>query len=218
MVWPEMAGSGTADSTKITAWKYGEGIFVKVKWFVVIKATTGSCTCLWVLAPKSLMATLTNSRPIQTYSGRGVSKNVVKHHHAIIYTGISEPEPLQDEKPASGRERGMLDSIRVIPTIQSQSLDPMSRINFKKVYTVEYNVKVCDFGTVDRASLSYLQRQFEQVWNEDWFLKWKELSNVVVEMAPMENYHTFLQIAKLSQLPADEIWLKYDHEYSLAYH
>jgi hypothetical protein len=61
----------------------------------------------------------------------------------------------------------MLDSIRVNPTIEGQSLDTMSRINFKKVYTVEYNVKVWGFGNVDKASLRYLQLQFEQVWNED---------------------------------------------------
>jgi len=61
----------------------------------------------------------------------------------------------------------MLDSIRVIPTRQGESMDPMSRINFKKVYTVEYNVKVRDFGNVDKAFLRYLKRQFDQVWNED---------------------------------------------------
>lgn len=179
-----MAGSGTGYSTNITA--YGEGIFIKVRWFVVIKATNGSCTCLSVNARYPWWQRLQYIRPIQTYSGRGVSKNVVKHHHAIIYTGNREPKPRHDEQPTSPRERGMLDSIRVIPTRQGESMDPMSRINFKKVYTVEYNVKVRDFGNVDKAFLRYLKRQFDQVWNEDWFSsqarslrKWRRLKIII---------------------------------------
>jgi len=57
----------------------------------------------------------------------------------------------------------MLQSIRVIPTIEGESLDPMSRINFRKVYTVEHYQKVWEFGNVDKAYLPFLKSQYDNV-------------------------------------------------------
>ena len=41
--------------------------------------------------------------------------------------------------------------IKVIPRT-AQKLDPLSRINFAKVYTVEHNVRVMPVGEVDQDS------------------------------------------------------------------
>lgn len=44
---------------------------------------------------------------------------------------------------------------------------PASRINFGKMYTVEHNVKVYDFGDVRRSSLSMLVKQWRYVFDNN---------------------------------------------------
>jgi hypothetical protein len=103
-------------------------------------------------------------RPIQTYGWQGVSKpGVIKANHAIIYTGEEEPDPRPDEQPGEG-EAGMLKAIRVQARSQRDVLSPVSRVNFSKIYTIEHNVKVYDFGNVDKSFLYLLTHQFEQNW------------------------------------------------------
>lgn len=53
----------------------------------------------------------------------------------------------------------MLQSIRVRAS-NGGTLDVMSRINFGKIYTVEHNVKVFDFGQVHTESERRLHNQF----------------------------------------------------------
>ena len=58
----------------------------------------------------------------------------------------------------------MLSSIRVNAN-NNDALDVMSRINFGKIYTVEHNVKVFDFGQVHNDFRVVLNRQFWEVLN-----------------------------------------------------
>jgi hypothetical protein len=71
----------------------------------------------------------------------------VKWQHAIIYTGEHPPSPRSDELPTFG-EYGMVESIRVKPKAKDDKLNEMARINFAKIYTIEHNVKVLEFGVV----------------------------------------------------------------------
>ncbi|KAG4432907.1 hypothetical protein IFR05_011600 [Cadophora sp. M221] len=65
--------------------------------------------------------------PINTYSRQGVTKKgIIAEDHTIIYS----------EKKAIHRHK----------------LDERSRLNYAKHYTVEYNVKVCLIGKVDKTS------------------------------------------------------------------
>lgn len=87
-------------------------------------------------------------RPINTYTGRGVNKSGVHaEHHTIIHT---EKEPWY----ADGEwEKGLTRTpIRAEPTSLRHKLDPMSRLNYAKLYTVEYNVKVWFVGKVHHRS------------------------------------------------------------------
>jgi hypothetical protein len=98
-----------------------------------------------------------------TYGGQGCGKNgVLKWQHAIIYTGRREPAPQDSEKPSEG-EYSMMTSIRVRPATKQGKLDPLSRINFGKIYTVEHNVKAFDFGNVDAADIKTLKVQWRYV-------------------------------------------------------
>jgi hypothetical protein len=47
-------------------------------------------------------------------------------------------------------------AIAVEKASSEQNLSPMSRINYRKVYTIEHNVKVMNIGRVTRDSLGVL--------------------------------------------------------------
>ena len=82
----------------------------------------------------------------------------------MIYTGRRPPEPSLKEMPQRG-ETGMLPNpIRVDTNRREDKLDSMSRLNFGKIYTVEHNLKVKDFGVVNPKSIKDLLYQFGEVW------------------------------------------------------
>lgn len=58
------------------------------------------------------------------------------------------------------------DPIAVDPASQDQTLDPLSRVNFAKMYTVEHNVKVMSIGTVTKRSMGsfivYAKEEFDR--------------------------------------------------------
>ena len=88
-----------------------------------------------------------------TYNGQGVAKRgAASAHHAIIYTG-TEPRPTQAE-----RKKGtMRSSIKVAQDDPATRLDPLSRLNYSRIYTVEHNAKVKAFGWIHPNS----RRQFD---------------------------------------------------------
>ena len=88
----------------------------------------------------------------------------MKHHHSIVYTGAAPPQPRHNELPV-GNEKGMMEPIGVKATVHGERLDKMSRINFGKIYTVEHNVKVYDFGNVKPSSIRLFVLNFEKVWS-----------------------------------------------------
>ena len=61
----------------------------------------------------------------------------------------------------------MLRPVRVVPANASDEMDPMSRLNFAKVYNVEKNIKVADFGRIDPRDLRLFKQQFKDVWRRD---------------------------------------------------
>ena len=75
------------------------------------------------------------------------------------------PQPL-DTETADRRDR-LLRPIQVTSHQKYEKLDPLSRINFHKIYNVEHNVKVYDFGQVHRDSEFWLEYQFKSAWGID---------------------------------------------------
>lgn len=93
---------------------------------------------------------------VSTHSGKGSPQNN-RHEHGVIYTGKSAP----DTRNEPGLQPG---SIRVNPDEKNAVLDPQSRINYGKLYNVEYNVKVKNFGSLSPEYLDVLMRQFSAVF------------------------------------------------------
>lgn len=103
---------------------------------------------------------LISSSPITTYSNRGAGKKGVDQRaHAIIYTGSHPPEKLATERDMNKS------AICVIPARADEKLDPKSRVNMGKIYTVEWNTKVKEIGQVEKHSLVRLLNYWKQIIN-----------------------------------------------------
>lgn len=80
--------------------------------------------------------------------------------HAIIYMGNSQPTMKKSEPKMTK------DPVEVEPAGPDQKLDPMSRLNFGKVYTVEHNVKVLPVGRITDGSMAqfitYVKHEYER--------------------------------------------------------
>lgn len=107
-----------------------------------------------------MMNTYMFCRPIKTYQNQGVAKRgVVKWHHSIAFSEKDEPLPAETEW-AKPHETGMLPGIRIEINKRKDKLHRMSRIDFARNYTVEHNVRVYDFGWVDRQYIARLRSQW----------------------------------------------------------
>jgi hypothetical protein len=83
-------------------------------------------------------------RPILTYGYQGVLKRGVHPEcHTVVYSSSKGPKLLEGEK-------GLLTKkpIKIDMKDPSEKLDPLSRLNYAKTYTVEHNVKVFFIGRV----------------------------------------------------------------------
>ena len=113
---------------------------------VVDERNAGHCICLYVRYRRSsviLYLAKLRTRPILTYGGQATTKKGVHgRDHAVIFTGKSS-SIFKGEKLSKK-------AIRMIPDSSRHHLDPASRINYAKVYTVEHNVKVYFIGKISQ--------------------------------------------------------------------
>ena len=111
---------------------------------------------------------LTNSySPIHTYRFLGVAKKEVKKsEHCIAYTGSCPPAPEENERSRPGEAPMKPTPIRIETTDRTDKLHPMSRINLGKVWPIEDNIRVKDYGRVHKDSLDDLMEQFRKVNQE----------------------------------------------------
>lgn len=149
VLWSEPAGGRATSFTRGTVLNaFGERVFSKIRRFVVVRQGATSCTAL----------------RISTYGGQGVAKRgITKSHHGIIYTGRHVQQHHPSETPARRESPMQPVSILVDPDSSNNVLDPMSRINFFEVHTVQYNVKAKPLGKVNSRSLAALEQQFRNV-------------------------------------------------------
>jgi hypothetical protein len=98
---------------------------------------------------------------IYTYGGQGVLKPGLsdsdRKGHAVIHMTGARPTGLQD-----GRLMNK-EPIAVDPASPDQKLNKWSRLDFRRVYTVEHNVKVKNIGHVAKRSMPYLLSYFKVV-------------------------------------------------------
>jgi mRNA-degrading endonuclease toxin of MazEF toxin-antitoxin module len=97
---------------------------------------------------------------VHTYGGRGVSKpglsKADREAHTIIYMSDTEPTKLPEESDLNKTP------IAVEKSSSDQKLHPSSRLNFAKIHTVNWNVKVMNVGKVARESMPRLVAYWRQ--------------------------------------------------------
>jgi hypothetical protein len=102
-----------------------------------------------------------------TYNGQGCAKpGIIKWHHAACYSSRDGPQLSSNELPAAG-ERPLLSAIQVRPKYKVDKLDTMARINYGKMYTIEHNIKVCEFGVVHERFIPLLKSSWSWVLGRD---------------------------------------------------
>lgn len=73
---------------------------------------------------------------------------------------------LQGEAPREGEE-GMMPGIRVVPKRKSEKMDPTSRIDYSRIYTVDHFVKIKEFGQVHDSYVKRLRKQWWYVFKKE---------------------------------------------------
>lgn len=107
---------------------------------------------------------MTYLRPIQTYSGQATLKPNLpeRQQHAIIHTSKRCPDPYSYTAGDGTIVEEQLDKdpikVRSEQRGPEGDLDPLSRLNYSKIYTVENFVRVLNIGIVEKQSLPSLWR------------------------------------------------------------
>jgi hypothetical protein len=144
VLWSEPVGSGGTEITPPVNSKYGEKAFHKIRRFIVVKPGNGHSICL----------------PILTYGLQGVLKRGVHpEDHAAVYSSRNNRPYLLDAEARLPLKR----PIRIDMKDVSEKLDPLSRLNYAKLYTVEHNVKVYFIGKVATRHEQHLMVDYNQV-------------------------------------------------------
>lgn len=82
----------------------------------------------------------------------------------VVFSGRQAPNLDEAELPARGEVGMRTPAIRVLPDQPEGKLDPMSRLNLGKIYTIEHYVKVKPFGMVHPESMRQLLYNWRDVW------------------------------------------------------
>jgi hypothetical protein len=134
--WAEPRGYSPAQKEADTI---AAKVFTQIARFAVVRTRGTHCLCL----------------RIRTYSGQATTKpgTVVQDHAAVIPVGgevqLHPHEELLTKSP-----------ICVKLEDETLSIDSMARINFTKVYTVEYNLKIRNVGRVFGTSVGIMDEYF----------------------------------------------------------
>lgn len=135
VLWVEPAGS--VKSTMVSRPPPPTAVHSKFRRFVVIHKGDDSTLCC----------------PLHTYQGRATLKPKLKSidMHAAAYSHTGKP------KLQPGEELLIAPFPIIVETdVPSAEIDPMSRINFSKIYTVEHNVGVCNVGRIEPTHIDRL--------------------------------------------------------------
>jgi hypothetical protein len=152
LLWHESAGEGKPGAEPssfehTTLGRYGQRVFSHIRRMAVVRERQGYCVCI----------------PINTYGNQGVMKpglgTAERQAHSVIHANNTAPYMNEGERAFLIKK-----PIAVNMASKEQKLDKMSRINFGKPSSVEWNVKVMHVGKVVPESvatfLGYYSNEF----------------------------------------------------------
>ena len=127
--------------------KFGEFAFSKIRRFVVVRERNNSCLCL----------------PLYTYSGQGTAKSDARaQDHAAAYAIGSAPADREGHLPPHLLRVEKLDKVPfpIIVEERDEYIDPMTRINFGQVFTIQHNLTIARIGRIPDSHLAVLNQYF----------------------------------------------------------
>jgi hypothetical protein len=138
-LWTEPAGDVTdTEHEFVIPSRYGEIAFTKIRHFVVVREKQGCSLCLM----------------LNTYHRQGASKNRIRaDNYAAVYPVGGEVRLSPDENLTKAPFPIKVEEAR-------EYIDPTSRINFGRLYTVEHNIKVLKVGRIPNEHLPRLDEYF----------------------------------------------------------
>jgi hypothetical protein len=102
------------------------------------------------------------NRPILTYGNQGTAKPGIKYKdHAIIYTGRQVPEKLKGERTLVKKP------VRMENYAEKDKLNKASRVNYRKVYTIEHNIRVCFIRKIHKDSEHTFFTEVKRMFDKD---------------------------------------------------
>lgn len=119
----------------MTAWAAESG---DPSYFVVVKPKSKHCICLRISSPS--MASF------ESYSA-------ASHYGSVITTDTADTEPNDDVQSPE-------ETIYVKVEDESNGLDPGSKIDFGKPYTLDYDIQIRNIGRVFGDSIGRMERNF----------------------------------------------------------
>ncbi|PQE23492.1 pfs domain protein [Rutstroemia sp. NJR-2017a BVV2] len=175
MLWTEPArdppadkvpyGGGSRNGSHYSTTYLGGSVYTEIRRFVIVAKQHGNSICWYVSLPLAYfrMQSKTNvSIIIHTYSGAATLKYNLPdvQEHTMIYTTEEPPAPHSyiAEDGSLVQEQLTKIPIRVVreqPDAEG-NLDPKSRLNYSKIYTVEHYVRVLNIGMVHNNSMTSL--------------------------------------------------------------
>ena len=148
MLWSEPSGgdhrNGRQNNSSTSKGRFQEPVHTKPRRFVVVRPRQGYSWCI----------------PIDTYGNQGVAKNGIKNNkqareaHSVIHGSTEKPYTSQDEGNLMVKKPIKVD------LKSGHDLHRMSRLNFGKPQSVEWNVKAMDIGMVSEDS----EQRFADYW------------------------------------------------------
>jgi hypothetical protein len=134
-------GKDLGTVTYITGAKDGKRVLSRIRRLVVIQERDGYCIAI----------------PIDTYNGMGLLKDDLsdaeRGAHAVVYGSDTKPIILEEERAMTVKE-----PIAITISGAEQKLDKLSRLNFEKALTVQWDVKVMNIGKVAAKSMPAFTR------------------------------------------------------------
>jgi hypothetical protein len=126
---------------------HGEKVFDTVRRFVIVDTRHNICLQVYDIKTEPK---LTLNRPILTYSGQGAIKRAVHPEDRAMIYASTRTSTRTSEQRSLLRKHIHKDTLET-----TNKLDPMSRLNYGKLYTVEHNVKSGFIRGVDAKSTDH---------------------------------------------------------------
>jgi hypothetical protein len=128
---------------------------------MVVRQHKRHSICLYVNhSLSSALTGLTSWRAIHTYQNQATTaRHARPRDHVVIYSGDRQPNLVAGEDNLILRRPAI--KVRLDP--KGEGLEPASRLNLAKFYTVEHNIAIFPVGKISAGDVDYVRKYGTEV-------------------------------------------------------